>query len=441
MITHLLAEEIEDYVNRRAPRPKVARANEHLFSCAACYQRFLSVFQAQRRFPIEIDLDELAGLRGWHLQGEELKAYVAGQMDELDRGYATLHLRECAWCKEEVSHFSEFTSKLEFYLSRRHTPLKPPARSRLLDRLGAIPLVWSPVRLAGAAALIILLISVILLWSVRGTNPQSRDAILSAHSKEDSSSPTQVPSVSQTTDTPQLVGTSRPDTTAKAGQVIDSKHKSGRENLSVSAIQASPHSRSMEKLQQEIEASLIAENFAMPSVIERFDRTPVVLRGDDNKNESFQVTSPYSTVIRNDQPTFRWTALSGESSYIVSVYDANLNVIATSASITETEWLIPSHLKRGKVYTWIVTALKDGKEILAPTLPARAEFKIMASSELRQLNSRIRQIRSGAARGALYAKAGRLDDAEREFHRHLEIYPADQQAKKLLQTIKSWREP
>src|SRR5690348_16267759 len=100
MMTHLSAEEIEDYAKRRAPRPEVARVNDHLFSCAACYQRFLSIFQAQRRFPIEIDLDDLAGFRSWHLQGEELKAYVAGQMDELDRSYANRHLRECAWCSE-----------------------------------------------------------------------------------------------------------------------------------------------------------------------------------------------------------------------------------------------------------------------------------------------------------------------------------------------------
>ena len=166
-----------------------------------------------------------------------------------------------------------------------------------------------------------------------------------------------------------------------------------------------------------------------------------MLRGDDNKSESFQVTSPYSTVIRDNQPAFRWTALSGASSYTVSVYDANLNLIATSAPLTATEWLAPDPLKQGKVYTWIVTALKDGKEILAPTLSARAEFKIIESSELLQLNRRIGQIHSGAARGALYAKAGLLDDAEREFQRHLMIYPTDEQVNKLFQTIKSWREP
>jgi len=93
------------------------------------------------------------------------------------------------------------------------------------------------------------------------------------------------------------------------------------------------------------------------------------------------------------------------------------------------------------IYTWVVTALKDGKEILAPTLPARAEFKIIEKPTLDQLNRRIRQINSAPARGVLYAQAGLLDEAEQELSTHLHIQPADETARKLLRTIKSWREP
>ena len=41
-------------------------------------------FLAELQFPIEIGLDELAGMQGWHLEGEELAAYVEGRMDELN---------------------------------------------------------------------------------------------------------------------------------------------------------------------------------------------------------------------------------------------------------------------------------------------------------------------------------------------------------------------
>jgi len=442
MITHLSAEEIEDYVKRRALRQGVARVDDHLFSCAACYQRFLNVFQTRHRFPIEIDLDELAGLRGWHLQGEELKAYVAGQMDELDRGYANLHLKECAWCREEVSHFSEFTSKLEFYLSRRHAPIKASRKHRrFFDRLGDIPTAWSPVRLAGAVAFALLLISAMLLWAMRGTNTQGSEATLSAQSQEGGSSPTQIPLDISGTDTSRPIETPRPDTTAKAAQVIDSKNRIGRGDSSVPAIQTSTNGRNIEKSRREIEASLIAENLAMPPVIEAFDRSSVVLRGDDTQTESFNIIAPFRTVIAEDQPVFRWTALTGAASYTVSVYDAKLNLIKTSEPLTEPHWTMPSRLERGVLYTWVVTAIKDSKEILAPTLPARAEFKVVEKPTLDQLKRCIRQLNSASARGVLYAKAGLLDEAEREFRAQLSLHPTDESARKLLRTVKSWREP
>lgn len=124
MISHLSTKQIQDYVERCLSRAEWVRINEHLFACEDCYQHFLSIFQASRRFPIEIDLDELAGLKNWHLQGEELKAYVEGRMDELDLDYANLHLNNCGWCREEVIHYSEFASKLEHYLSKRHISVR-----------------------------------------------------------------------------------------------------------------------------------------------------------------------------------------------------------------------------------------------------------------------------------------------------------------------------
>ena len=435
MTIHLSAEQIEKYVGRRLSRAESALVNEHLFGCEGCYQQFLDVFQVRRGFPLEIDLDELAGLKDWHLQGEELKAYVQGGMDELHLDHATLHLKACAWCREEVSHFSEFTDKLEYYLSKRHAPLKQPGgRSRYFPKIGAIPIAWSPVRLASAAALILLLLfSATLVWSVLGIKPQQEDVIAYESSKEGSAV--------QATDSPKPPQLSQPDTSIKSDHTFDPQAKPGGPNSQVSDIQASVDRRKEGKDQRDVEASLLAENLVMPSVIEEFDRAPVVLRGDDNKSESFNVTSPYNTVISGDQPTFSWTALAGASSYVVYVYDTNLNLIQTSEPLTKTQWLIPSRLNRGVVYTWIVTAQKEGKEVLAPALPARAEFRILEQSEWAKLRNLIENTQSGAARGVLYAKAGLLDEAEQELKAHLNNHSADKSAIKLLKTIISWRKP
>jgi len=79
--------------------------------------------------------------------------------------------------------------------------------------------------------------------------------------------------------------------------------------------------------------------------------------------------------------------------------------------------------------------------VLAPTLPARAEFKIIDKSELTSLNNRINQTHSVVARGILYAKAGLLDEAERELRAQLSLNPNDNAARNLLRTVKSWRDP
>ncbi len=310
MTAHPSIKQIEDYADRRSSRAEWVCINEHLFACGDCYRHFLGIFQASRRFPIEIDLDELAGLKDWHLQGEELKAYVEGGMEELDLDYANSHLTGCGWCREEVIHYSEFTSKLEYYLSKRHTPIRQvPARGKYFPKFGALPFYWSPAKSAGIAALAILLIFTALLWSAYRTKPRMQEASLPVQSQEGGS---ETPHTSQATDT------SRPvNETGNSHSQILPDHSLSNTNRHYSTS-------------QELEESVLAENLVRPSIIGIFDKSSIVLRGDDNKSESFNVTSPYSTVIRNDRPTFRWTDLNGASSYVVSVYDSKLNLIRTS---------------------------------------------------------------------------------------------------------------
>jgi hypothetical protein len=131
--------------------------------------------------------------------------------------------------------------------------------------------------------------------------------------------------------------------------------------------------------------------------------------------------------------------LDGATSYTVSVFDADLHLIETSKPLNETQWMMPDHLQSGIVYTWTVTALKDEQEIVAPAPPARAEFKIIGKAELSKLNHSLGRTTSHAARGVLYAEAGLLDEAEKEFQHHLVQRPGDDRVKGFLRIVKSWR--
>jgi len=96
-------------------------------------------------------------------------------------------------------------------------------------------------------------------------------------------------------------------------------------------------------------------------------------------------------------------------------------------------------LEAGIVYTWTVTALKDGHEVVAPAPPARAEFKILGKPDLLKLKLTVRRATSDAARGVLYAKTGLLVEAELEFHAYLADHPEDHRVRALLKTVRSWR--
>jgi hypothetical protein len=76
-----------------------------------------------------------------------------------------------------------------------------------------------------------------------------------------------------------------------------------------------------------------------------------------------------------------------------------------------------------------------------PYATGKSRIQIIEKPTLDQFNRRIRQINSAPARGVLYAQAGLLDEAEQELSTHLHLQPADETARKLLRTIKSWREP
>lgn len=417
MDTHLSTKEIRGYLLRTLTRDDFDRVGEHVHSCASCYQDFLAELQA--RFPIEIDLDELAGLKGWHLEGEELAAYVEGRMDELNFECASLHLEECSSCMEKTS--AVFEDRLENPRMGTSARRKEPSTwSRYIPSVLSTSL--PRLRLAGAAVLFFAL--ALIAWAV--LQSKSEKSQLAGARPPETVSPD--PTLHQ------------PTVPVQPGPGVGSDIDHKIDVALPGQLPANSQEHGAGRQEDEIERALIAKNLAMPPAIEMLDRTPAIaVRGNRASIQSFTIVRPFTTLINNDRPTFCWTALSGDTSYTVSVYDADLHLVETSEPLQETQWSMPDRLEAGIVYTWTVTALKDGQEIIAPASPARAEFKILGKPELRKLNRMVRKTASHAARGVLYAGAGLLDEAEKEFQIHLSLRPADERVKTLLQVVKSWR--
>ena len=166
------------------------------------------------------------------------------------------------------------------------------------------------------------------------------------------------------------------------------------------------------------------------------------LRGGNGDGRPFLLFSPVGKVVETTNPTFRWSPLAGASSYVVTVVDDQLNEVAKSGPLTKTEWSPRTPLTRGSTYSWQVTALKDGQTITSPVMPApQAKFMILDRARSEEL----KRVREAAPRyhlglGVLYARAGLLDEAEREFRALVKANPSSGAARKLLQSVRSMRE-
>ena len=419
MTTHLTPEQMQNYMVRRVSIDELGTIGEHLHGCRSCYRSYLAVLQT--RFPIEIDFDELAGLKGWHLEGEELASYLEGGMSDVDYDYAALHLQECKTCEQRVEDASRNYYEHAPWTTVTTEEHGKPWRAYLLGSQSGLSARWQ-----WAAALLLVIGAALVVWAVLHTRPDKNQLAEDVPSK---TIPSENVPEQAALPPPAPAGAAGPDRLA--------------ENLALQKKHVAPNSDTGRGGQQadEDESRLIAKDLRMPAAIEVLDRTPsIAVRGNHASIQSFTIVGPFTTMMSNARPTFSWTVLNGATSYTVSVYDAGLHLVGASEPLTKTQWLMPGDLEAGVVYTWTVTAQKDGQEIVAPASPARAEFKILGKTELRKLNRLVSRTTSHAARGVIYAEAGLLDEAEKEFQTHLERRPADERVKQLLQTVKSWRQ-
>jgi hypothetical protein len=132
--------------------------------------------------------------------------------------------------------------------------------------------------------------------------------------------------------------------------------------------------------------------------------------------------------------------LSGATSYVVGVFDANFNLVAHSPPVSKTKWTVDVPLQRGQSYSWEVTATKDGKEIKSPVAPApSAQFKLLEADKVNAL-AKLKQQNpiSHLALGLTYARFGLVNEAEAEFRKLLNENPDSAIAKRLLRTVQAW---
>jgi hypothetical protein len=193
-----------------------------------------------------------------------------------------------------------------------------------------------------------------------------------------------------------------------------------------------------ENNRQYIARAALSEQIEPAEVLRHLSGGQSGLRGDDDGPKGFRLLYPVRRVVFEDRPAFRWESLPGVSGYRVYVMDADGNQVGQSEELppTQTQWKASS-LRRGQVFSWAVTAMVDGKKVVSPSASApEMKFAVLSSADLQEL-ARLKKSNSHLALGIFYARAGLLNEAERELESLIKLNPQSELPRKLLQSARS----
>ena len=191
------------------------------------------------------------------------------------------------------------------------------------------------------------------------------------------------------------------------------------------------------QMQDAIKIAIASGRVRMPSSVAELAGSANVLMGS-TEGVPFAVRSPIATAVVEQRPTFRWAELKGAVSYTVSIFDPDFKRVARSEPLTKTVWVIPQALDRGGVYSWQVTALNEGREVVSPVRPApEARFRVLDEAAADDVERYRRSAaKSHLAAGVVYARAGLREDAQGEFRLLVKENPRSSVARRLLGSVK-----
>jgi predicted anti-sigma-YlaC factor YlaD len=466
MSEHLTARKVERYGRRALSPLELIETDAHLASCVTCRQ-LLSEKEgagaAINHLRAGLRAEETAELE--HPSHVQLAAHADRQLDEVDRELIDGHLLLCSECAGVMHDLQGF---LEMPLPAPDEPAagyqaeerRAQSRKSLLQSLLSSwrsYTEWMPLRAVGATAALLLFVGVgaVVWYGVREKTAEgTRVARVSPPpvanvSPQPTSEATPSPTVEQPgANTGAIEGVRPPRPAAKRNSARTEQQSVGAYTDGVRVnIDSGGRVSGLASLnptdRRAVERALQTQRIEAPALLASVSGGAETLRGGGGQGVSFPVLGPVGTAVITDRPTFRWRALSGASSYVVSVFDRDFRKVAASAPQADTEWTVALPLARGQVYSWHVSASWEGREVTSPEQPApEAKFVVLDGAKAEEL-SRAGQVYkdSHLTMGTLYARAGLLDEAERELQSALRENPGSKVARKLLLSVQALRGP
>lgn len=458
MSEHLNDEQLGRYRAGTMSPAELLRLDGHLADCASCRGRVRTGEQLVASFAaLAADLGLANAPAGAHVSYEQLADLVDARLDGAARLGVEHHLRSCAACAEEARSLSAFRDSLaaEEVATQGTTHASERPFYERLRRLFAFPRPAAAWGLAAAALLLAVVGAVWLGRSYRGARtapeaahvaPQSSpervssggvDAANNVEGKAQTKTETETETA--TTDVPPSA-TPSPGADANArAAVVTLKDGGGSVTLNAEGELKGIGWLSPSQAGA-VKEALATGRVAAPEAFAGAGRDTLLGDGPEVGNsKTFALAYPVGAVVASPRPRFAWQRLAGAERYVVDVYDESFDKVATSGDVSGTEWMPASELKRGAAYSWEVTAYTAGGPARAPAPPApEARFKVLDESRARELQRAERAApRSHLAVGVLYARAGLLEEAEREFQLLNAANPRSAAARRLLRDVRA----
>jgi hypothetical protein len=413
---HLSNIEIEAYRSRSASPEQLLAINDHLFECDRCFRLFDSPDKVGRTYEAFKKIISPGAVR-WHkhLDYDQLEGYVDGTLDADGRRFVLAHIEDCEECRSDIRDMAAIKERIKPQADSQPMPAKLDGPAALWQMPGY--------RLAfGLAVFIVVLACLFWAYAHRmqlrvGTQETTIARLeqvnndLRRQTEEMTAKPPAGAALS-------LQDGNRQITMDKNGELL------GLDVLPATYLSA-------------LKDALKTGRVPIPLPPETTMGCVGSLLGSGPRDKGFEVLSPTGIVVEDTRPVFEWQRLAGATEYIVMIKDLASGAEIESPSTSNTTWLPEMQLVRGHQYAWMVEANVEARRVRAPA-PGRAfaTFKVLDAQQALEI-SRARKMYgdSHLVMGLIYARAGLLHEAEKEFGVLLSANPDSSTAKSLLANV------
>lgn len=416
MSEHLSQSQLAAYSERKLLPDELLAVDSHLASCDECHERLP---------PIMPKASLESGEEPFHLDYDQhLVPYVDGKANDIDREIVESHVAQCSQCATELRDLLAFQEQ----------PVAATTKEVRTSWFSPWSLLSYPASATAIVIAVFLLSMAALLWAMypmfrRVEKVETRPPASNKRAREN-----EQPSPASTEPTGQKI-----PAVPSHGEPLIVLNDAGGQIV----VNQQGHLEGLHELPPDLRESvgraLATRRLSASPALTGWSSGAGSLRGGLENQSTFAPLEPTDMVVETDRPTFRWQALESALDYVVTIYDAKLRQVGSSGPVTGTEWTTPNALERGVIYSWQITALKDGKRVVTPKPPLpEARFRILdqpATVQLTKLKETARS--SHLIMGLFYWKHGLIAESEREFQALAQANPNSAAVKELLANLRS----